>query len=255
MTCLGHLPKVFGDPAYNDAPCGPAPNVGTYGGSEAPNHNPLCIGSLEHPLDAGLAQRLAASVLHTEGRGFESLSPHHPSKEISLTRGYVALVSPEDYDRVSAHKWTAMPCGNLVYARRTVRGDDGRCHTILLHRSIVDAVAGEKIDHWDRDGLNCRRYNLRSATTQQNNFNRVFSKPPMHGYLGVSSQTPGRFRGSVSIGNKTHYTKTFPTAIQAAHARDELARQLHGEFCVENFPHRRTNSPHLAAPLSTGVSA
>jgi hypothetical protein len=185
--------------------------------------------------DGRLAQPVAASALHAEGREFDPLTAHHPYKEIKLTRGYVALVSPEDYDRVAAHKWTAMPIKgkSLVYARRSV-WVDGKCRTILLHRFIARTPAGVLTDHRDGNGLDCRQHNLRSATHAQNSFNKRFRRPAT-GLIGVSSQTPGRYRAAIKAGGKRVYTKTFPSPALAAAARDLLAKQLHGEFAVLNF--------------------
>lgn len=192
---------------------------------------------LEHPVFGGLAQSVSASGLHPEGSEFESRVSHHPYKEIVLTRGYIALVSPEDYDRVACHKWTAMPIKgkDLVYARRSVWGDDGKCHTILLHRFIARTPKGVLTDHRDGNGLDCRRHNLRSATHAQNSYNKR-CKLPLSGLIGVSSQTPGRYRAVVARDGKRIYTTTYPSPGLAAAARDALARELHGEFCVLNFP-------------------
>jgi hypothetical protein len=168
--------------------------------------------------------------------------------EIPLTRGYVALVDPEDFERFGHLKWAAMPMERsaTIYARRSVWGDDGVCRTILLHREIMGNPNGLKVDHRDRDGLNCRRRNLRVATNSQNTCNRI-QRNTRPGLLGVQQRSATTWRGQVKLQYRVYYTKTFKCPLLAAHARDELARQLHGEFCVENFPQRQTNSPHLAA--------
>lgn len=189
--------------------------------------------ALERPADGRLAQSVAALPLHGRGRGFESLTAHQAFKEIPLSRGLVALVSPQDYEAVSAHKWTAMPCGSTVYAKRVVRLPGGKRRTVLLHRVLMGEPAG-LVDHRDGNGLDCRRHNLRCASYRQNSFNcrRQASK---HGFVGVDTQTPGRFRGVVKVNGRKFYTKTFPSPVMAAAARDVLAQRLHGEFAVTNF--------------------
>jgi hypothetical protein len=157
---------------------------------------------------------------------------------IPLTKGYSALVDPEDFYRFGHLKWCAAvqkTKGFRVYAKRGVMRADGRIETIFLHRAIMDAQPGQRVDHRSRLTLDCRRHNLRPATYFQNACNRVRSKPSPYGFIGVESQTPGSYRGAVTVSRRRHYTKTFPSPVLAGAARDALARQLHGEFAVLNF--------------------
>jgi hypothetical protein len=157
---------------------------------------------------------------------------------IPLTRGYFARVDLEDFERFGRHKWTATvqrrKDGSLrVYAYRNVRGQDGKYHTIFLHRAIKNATPEQKVDHESRNTLDCRRHNLRWASRRQNVFNRI-CRPNSLGFIGVYLKGNG-YRGRVMIDGRTRYTPAFPTIALAAAARDVLAKQLHGEFAVLNF--------------------
>lgn len=97
---------------------------------------------------------------------------------IKLTKGYFAVVSALDYERVMRYRWQVLIAyrkdGMIlnVYAQRSFRVKNKR-HGQTLHRFIMN-IDDRKInvDHEDHDGLNCRRSNLRVATGTQNNGNR-----------------------------------------------------------------------------------
>jgi hypothetical protein len=89
-------------------------------------------------------------------------------REIELTRGYVATVDDEDYERVSKYLWYAEVRGNSVYAR--CRRGPG-----LMHVFIMGKRPGFDIDHADGDTLNNTRANLRHCTRSQNAANRFCS--------------------------------------------------------------------------------
>lgn len=46
-------------------------------------------------------------------------------KEILLTQGKVALVSPEDFEKLNTHKWYAFRSYRNWYAARKVQGANG----------------------------------------------------------------------------------------------------------------------------------
>src|SRR5688572_30330893 len=71
-----------------------------------------------------------------------------PYKEIPLTKGKVALVDAEDYERVAQCAWIARLDDNVWYAER---GRQSR----RMHRFILNLPADTpKVDHKDGDGLN-----------------------------------------------------------------------------------------------------
>ncbi len=95
-------------------------------------------------------------------------------KKIMLTRGQVALVDDVDFERFGHLKWCAgwEECTQSFTARRGYR-ENGKRKSIRLHRAIMRVTDPKVlIDHRNHDTLDCRRENLRKATTQQNISNR-----------------------------------------------------------------------------------
>ena len=89
-------------------------------------------------------------------------------REIPLTKGYVALVDDEDYERAAAFKWSAIVIrdknkGRVYGMRATDWNPETRRNGkyIYLHRFILNAPDRVMVDHRDSDGLNCHKHNLR----------------------------------------------------------------------------------------------
>lgn len=97
-------------------------------------------------------------------------------REIPLSKGMVALVSDEDYDRVSQFKWYASleSRGTKWYAVRKVT-IDGKRVKIRMHRFIVGLPPGKEdtriVDHKNDNGLDNTRPNL-EVTNQVENMQR-----------------------------------------------------------------------------------
>lgn len=92
---------------------------------------------------------------------------------------------------------------------------------------MTDVWPEQEIDHIDGDPSNDRWVNLREATSSQNKMNtkRKSSLP-----RGVHQNRRGAFYVQVWADGKCHNGGTFETVHQAAVARADLARKLHGEF-------------------------
>ncbi len=92
---------------------------------------------------------------------------------IPLTKGLRAIVSPEDYDRLSACKWHAARHQRVFYAQTGTgrKGVRKRC-LVMMHRAVMGVEDERVVDHQNHNGLDNRRRNLRIATWTENCWNK-----------------------------------------------------------------------------------
>lgn len=163
-------------------------------------------------------------------------------KEIKLTKGYVAIVDDEDFDRVSQYKWSASVGERTIYVYRSFYDKDTTSRkNILLHRFIVNNPTGLEVDHVNHNGLDNRKENLRICTRSQNKMNSHKTKKTKYKYKGISLmssalQTRNKpYRAQLRFGNVHYSLGVFETEEEAAKAYDEKAKELFGEFACLNF--------------------
>ena len=153
-------------------------------------------------------------------------------KEIPLTRGYVALVDDEDYDRINALKWYAcVRKDGMVYARRKLRSEP-----II---SMQHMVFGERIriDHADGNGLNNQRGNLRPATNSQNAANHRKIAGTTSKYRGVTLYPAnGKWVAQLHLHKKHIHLGYFKEEVDAATVYNLAAYEAWGEFARLNTP-------------------
>lgn len=161
------------------------------------------------------------------------LVPLHSKKH----PGLFAVVDPEDAELVSPYRW--YPCkgtGETFYA---ISGNCmGRpCRKQQMHRLIMGITDPSiYVDHRDHDGLHNCKENLRIATAQQNQRNRK-SLGGVSSYKGVwLKRKSNTWYAEVTGKDYRRRMGPFPTEELAAHAYDEAARELHGDFAYLNFP-------------------
>lgn len=170
-------------------------------------------------------------------------------RTIQLTQGYSTIVDDNDHEQLSAFSWYAdvNKKTGIVYAARSVnfRRSDGeyRCRRIKMHNQIMGCRDGFTVDHISRDPLDNRRTNLRWATRAQNGMNRKFKKPKS-GFRGVYTSPATSIRpwiAAIQANGRARHIGSFNDPKEAAEAYDGVARELHGEFAVLNFPETQTN--------------
>lgn len=155
-------------------------------------------------------------------------------REIPLTRGKVAIVDDEDYERVTSFRWSATKnaVSDTWYAKRN---KSENCSYALLHRFILNAPLGCEIDHINLDGLDCRKSNLRFATRQQNAANVPVRKQAnkVSRFKGVGWNKNGYWAASVKVNGKEK-SSYWPTEHEAAMAYNRMAHEAFGEFARLN---------------------
>lgn len=164
-----------------------------------------------------------------------------PFKEVLLTRGKVAKVSPEDYDYVMRTPWFYNGDTSPYAARHFQR--DGKMRKVYLHRQLVPTAKGMIVNHGNGDTLDCRRKNLNPTTPRRNSTAEKVKRGKL-GYFGVWAEVfvrkngtvVHRYRASISIGAKRVYLGGFRSPEDAARAYDLAAVDAFGLYADTNFP-------------------
>lgn len=152
-------------------------------------------------------------------------------KQITLSKGKVALVDDEDYERLSSNKWY---CSAYGYAVRTERASEKRI-THWMHREVLECPQGMEVDHINGNKLDNRKVNLRICSRKENCKNVSKSKINSSGYKGVSfHKQRNKFRAYITIENKQKWLGYYETALEAAIAYNSAALEYYKEFAKLN---------------------
>jgi hypothetical protein len=159
-------------------------------------------------------------------------------REIPLTKGYVALVSDEDYERVSRFKWYADVGSQTVYGRRTIRNMDGKRTQLGMHRFVMGVTDPNiEVDHRDHNGLNNQQENLRVSSRSQNMSNTRKQQGTSSQFKGVSlERSRGKWQVVICVNKKQKHLGYFTDEVEAAMFYDDAARRHFGAFALTNFP-------------------
>jgi hypothetical protein len=143
---------------------------------------------------------------------------------IRLSSGQVALIDPEDFERVyHAGPW------------RSVNGYARNGNGVLMHRLVMRATPGTIVDHIDRKRLHNRRENLRFTDPVGSARNRGGSKHNRSGLKGVSWDSRDQKWGvTIEVNGRTRRIGRFHDWEEAGRAYDEAALRLHGEHACTN---------------------
>lgn len=152
-------------------------------------------------------------------------------KEIILTQGKTALVSDDDFERVSKFKWHAAFTLGRWDARRKINLGEKR-GIVRMSRFVLGVDCF--VDHRDGDSLNNQRNNLRPCTLAQNARNR---KNQNHSskYKGVTLRPElGKWQAGIRANGSRNHLGFFEIEREAAMAYDRAALLHFGEFAKTN---------------------
>jgi hypothetical protein len=144
-------------------------------------------------------------------------------------RGEEFQVDEEDYERfVKGHRFRLIRNGYVAY----LTNKDG-CANKLLHRIIMGVPPGEFIDHINRDRLDNRRENLRTATLNENQRNKGRYQSNTSGFKGVHwCKSKQKWVARVQIDNKRIHLGDYKHLTKAAMVAAIARIVAHGEFAA-----------------------
>lgn len=156
-------------------------------------------------------------------------------KLIPLTMEQYAVVWQSDYKWLMYWNWCARGDGNskIFYA---VRGESngGKDRMIYMHRFIMGLRFGDprQCDHIKpKNGLDCRRSNLRISSSAQNHWNIGIRKNNKSGYKGVYfREDTGKWQAQITVHRKCKSLGSFRSKRSAYAAYCKAARLYHGTF-------------------------
>lgn len=132
------------------------------------------------------------------------------------------------YAKVDESDGRALVCWSwsLHSAGYAVRTEGGR--SVLMHRQIMGLEAGDpnEVDHWDGDGLNNRRSNLRVAAHGPNQRNRQGPNAnSTSGHRGVQwNGQRNNWKAEVRVEGRKKYLGSYDSPEAAAVAVEEFLR-------------------------------
>lgn len=139
-------------------------------------------------------------------------------------------LSSQDKDLLQ-HNWTGLASKHITYAKASIGGKQ-----VLLHRLVAERMGlplDGVIDHINGDALDCRRENLQACTHQQNMMKQRHHTTANSPYKGVM-RFRDKWRARITLNGKTMHLGLFASAVDAALAYNETAKELFGNFANLN---------------------
>src|SRR5882672_2876809 len=159
------------------------------------------------------------------------IAPPVGARWLSVREDVFAIVDEDMFEIVSKMLWNLTTRGYV--ARHRPSGNVYQHHIVMSG----PPPEGWVYDHVNRNQLDNRRENLRLARKYQNSANVAKRSTNTSGFMGVKwAKTNQAWSAALTVQGVRHHIGFFKDKIEAAHARDAIARELLGEFAQLNFP-------------------
>lgn len=154
-------------------------------------------------------------------------------KEIPLTKGKVAIVDDDDFDRLNNYSWYYNNSGYVARKLRT----KGVQTTILMHREIMNPPKGMVIDHINHNPLDNRKENLRITTQSFNIRHSKLRKNNTSGFIGITKvKRKKEWMAQLTLNRKCINLGYYETPEEAAKVYQDYVRKLWEEAGHEYIP-------------------
>ena len=161
----------------------------------------------------------------------ESKNKHFPGK-------HTIIIDTEDWDKVKGHRWCILagPRYRYPYAKTNIPHPDGgfrkngykRVTSLRIHHLILGKPPkGKVVDHYNHNGLDNRKDNLRFLTNQQNLLNSRSRRNSSSKHRGVSwLKTKNKWEAQIMFNYKKIHIGYFTCEDEAGKAVNDKAREL-----------------------------
>ena len=141
-----------------------------------------------------------------------------------------------DYDGeyFSQYTWFLTQAGYVVRKVYVNEHRYGKLRQTYLHHLVCPVKKGQWRDHINGDKLDNRSCNLRPVNRKQSAQNRAKRKDSSRPYIGVFKTSTSNKKWSINC-NRINIYSRFNSALEAAEARDRLAKSIFGEYARLNF--------------------
>ena len=147
-----------------------------------------------------------------------------------------AMVDDEDFEELNQYTWTHSYHDRDKNSERETVSRRVNGKKIYMSILLMNPPKGMEVDHWDRNGLNNQKTNLRICTHAENMLNKGKYKNNKTGFRGVQ-KAGKKFKAAISNSDKKlEYLGTYDTAIEAARVVNKRLYEKNPEFAVLNFP-------------------
>lgn len=162
---------------------------------------------------------------------------------VDVGKGLWFKVDKDDVDKIEQYRWRAVwnPVAKSYYITTSVPAETRTGTTSLyLHRFLLDAPKGTKVDHRNGDTLDNRRENIRIVTMKQNLENRrnEANSNSKTGIRGVSVHKGASYKGQprkmyyvarVHDANGKGKAKYFPYTTEGLEQASEAVKRIREE--------------------------
>ncbi|MCP4612862.1 MAG: hypothetical protein GY845_29565 [Planctomycetes bacterium] len=163
-----------------------------------------------------------------------------------LNNGKYAVVDEEMLTEICKHHWSTKTQKVKGQKKQTYAVAYVGAKMISMHAYINKTPKGYHTDHKNRNTLDNRKKNLRTATCSQNMQNtgrkkgsRIRNYTTYKGVVRRKRRVVTTWYASLAINNKKIYIGTYQTGKEAAEAYDKAAILYYGDEAYINFPEKR----------------